>query len=231
MATVTLSANTRDSAGKGAARTLRSQGQVPAVIYGHGREPQPLVLNARDLDKMLEHISAESTVIEVKVGGETSKTLIREIQRHPFKRQILHVDFQALVAGEKVTVSIPIVLTGIPEGVRLAGGVLDQTLRELEVEVDPSNIPNHVEVDVTSLIVGSSLHVSDIPLPEGVTVLDDLEASICVVAAPRAVIEAVVTPEVAEGAEGAEGEAAVAGEPEVIRKAKGDEDEAEEPKK
>jgi ribosomal protein L25, Ctc-form len=198
------------------------------VIYGHGREPQPLVLNARDLDKMLEHISAESTVIEVKVGGETSKTLIREIQRHPFKRQILHVDFQALVAGEKVTVSIPIVLTGIPEGVRLAGGVLDQTLRELEIEVDPSNIPNHVEVDVTSLIVGSSLHVSDIPLPEGVTVLDDLEASICVVAAPRAVIEAVVTPEVAEGAEG---EAAVAGEPEVIRKAKGDEDEAEEPKK
>lgn len=231
MATVTLNANTRASAGKGAARTLRSQGQVPAVIYGHGREPQPLVLNARDLDKMLEHISAESTVIEVKVGGETSKTLIREIQRHPFKRQILHVDFQALVAGEKVTVSIPIVLTGIPEGVRLAGGVLDQTLRELEIEVDPSNIPNHVEVDVTSLIVGSSLHVSDIPLPEGVTVLDDLEASICVVAAPRAVIEAVVTPEVAEGAEGAEGEAAVAGEPEVIRKAKGDEDEAEEPKK
>lgn len=228
MATVTLNANTRASAGKGAARTLRSQGQVPAVIYGHGREPQPLVLNARDLDKMLEHISAESTVIEVKVGGETSKTLIREIQRHPFKRQILHVDFQALVAGEKVTVSIPIVLTGIPEGVRLAGGVLDQTLRELEIEVDPSNIPNHVEVDVTSLIVGSSLHVSDIHLPEGVTVLDDLEASICVVAAPRAVIEAVVTPEVAEGAEG---EAAVAGEPEVIRKAKGDEDEAEEPKK
>lgn len=228
MATVTLNANTRASAGKGAARTLRSQGQVPAVIYGHGREPQPLVLNARDLDKMLEHISAESTVIEVKVGGETSKTLIREIQRHPFKRQILHVDFQALVAGEKVTVSIPIILTGIPEGVRLAGGVLDQTLRELEIEVDPSNIPNHVEVDVTSLIVGSSLHVSDIPLPEGVTVLDDLEASICVVAAPRAVIEAVVTPEVAEGAEG---EAAVAGEPEVIRKAKGDEDEAEEPKK
>ena len=231
MATVTLSANTRNSAGKGAARTLRSQGQVPAVIYGHGREPQPLVLNARDLDKMLEHISAESTVIEVKVGGETSKTLIREIQRHPFKRQILHVDFQALVAGEKVTVNIPIVLTGIPEGVRLAGGVLDQTLRELEIEVDPSNIPNHVEVDVTNLIVGSSLHVSDIPLPEGVTVLDDLEASICVVAAPRAVIEAVATPEAAEGGEGAEGEAAVAGEPEVIRKAKGDEDEAEEPKK
>src|SRR2546430_11165079 len=77
--------------------------QVPAVIYGHGREPQPLSLNARDLDKMLGHIQPESTVIEVTVGGHTSKTLIREIQRHPIKRQILHVDFQALVADRKST--------------------------------------------------------------------------------------------------------------------------------
>src|SRR5688572_14482510 len=157
MATVSLSANSRDVTGKGAARTLRSQGQIPAVIYGHGRDPQPLALNARDLDKMLSHIQAESTVIEVTVGGHTAKTLIREIQRHPIKRQILHVDFQALVAGEKVTVNIPIVLMGIPEGVRLGGGVLDQTLRELEIKVDPADIPNHIEVDVTNLIIGDSL--------------------------------------------------------------------------
>ncbi len=225
MATATLSATSRDATGKGAARTLRSQGQIPAVIYGHGREPQALTLNARDLDKMLEHIVAESTVIEVKVGGETSRTLIREIQRHPFKRQILHVDFQALVAGEKVTVSIPIVLIGIPEGVRLSGGVLDQTLRELEIEVDPSNIPNHVEADVTNLQVGGSLHVRDIAIPEGVKIMDDVDASVCVVAAPRAVIEAVAAPEAVEGEAGA----AVA-EPEVIGKGKEDE-EGEEPAK
>jgi len=225
MATSTLSATSRDATGKGAARTLRSQGQIPAVIYGHGREPQALTLNARDLDKMLEHIVAESTVIEVKVGGETSRTLIREIQRHPFKRQILHVDFQALVAGEKVTVSIPIVLIGIPEGVRLSGGVLDQTLRELEIEVDPSNIPNHVEADVTNLQVGGSLHVRDIAIPEGVKIMDDVDASVCVVAAPRAVIEAVAAPEAVEGEAGA----AVA-EPEVIGKGKEDE-EGEEPAK
>jgi large subunit ribosomal protein L25 len=172
---------------------------------------------------------AESTVIEVKVGDETSKTLIREIQRHPFKRQILHVDFQALVAGEKVVVNIPIVMMGIPEGVRLGGGVLDQTLRELEIKVDPSHIPNHVEVDVTNLNVGDSVHVSDIRVPDGVEILDDLEASVCVVAAPRAVIEAVAAPEALEGEAGA----AVA-EPEVIGRGKEDEegDEAgESPKK
>src|SRR5437660_2496986 len=144
MATVSFNATARENTGKGAARTLRSQGQVPAVIYGHGREPQSLTLNARDLDKMLAHIQAESTVIEVTVGGHTSKTLIREIQRHPIKRQILHVDFQALVAGEKVILSIPIVLIGIPESVWLEGAVLDQSLRELEPTVDTLLRPVHI---------------------------------------------------------------------------------------
>jgi large subunit ribosomal protein L25 len=219
MATVSLSANSRDGKGKGAARTLRSQGQIPAVIYGHGREPQALALNARDLDKMLSHIQAESTVIEVTVGGQTAKTLIREIQRHPIKRQILHVDFQALVAGEKVTVSIPIVLQGIPEGVRLEGGVLDQTLREIEIEVDPSNIPDHIEYDVTNMVIGDSVHISDLKVPEGVEVLDDPETSVAVLAAPRAVIE-----ETAAVAEPVEGEAGAVAEPEVIGRGKEDED-------
>jgi large subunit ribosomal protein L25 len=220
MATVSLSANSREGKGKGAARSLRSQGQVPAVIYGHGRDPQALALNARDLDKMLSHIQAESTVIEVTVGGHTAKTLIREIQRHPIKRQILHVDFQALVAGEKVTVSIPIVLQGIPEGVRLEGGVLDQTLREIEIEVDPSNIPDHVEYDVTNMVIGDSVHISDLKVPEGVEVLDDPETSVAVLAAPRAVIEE--TPAVAEAVEG---EAGAVAEPEVIGRGKEDEEE------
>ena len=220
MAIVSFNATARDQAGKGAARTLRSKGFIPAVIYGHGRDPQALSLNARDLDKLLGHIQAESTVIEVSVGGTTSKTLIREIQRHPIKRQILHVDFQALVAGEKVTVSIPIVLEGIPEGVRLGGGVLDQTLRELEIEVDPSSIPDHIEFDVTNMVIGDSVHVSDLKMPEGVEVLDDPETSVAVLAAPRAVIEETAAAEPVEGAEGV-------AEPEVIGKGPGDEDEGE----
>jgi len=222
MAIVSFSATPRDTTGKGAARQLRGRGQVPAVIYGHDIKPQPLSLNARDLDKLLSHIQAESTVIEVTVDGHTSKTLIREIQRHPIRRQILHVDFQALVAGEKVTVSIPIVLTGIPEGVRLEGAVLDQTLRELEIEVDPSNIPDHVELDVTNMVIGDSLHVSDIKLPEGVEIQDDPETSVAVVAAPRAVIEETPAAEAVEGAPEA------AAEPEVIGKGPSDEEEGEE---
>ena len=218
MAIVSFSATARDITGKGAARSLRSRGQVPAVIYGHDIKPQPLSLNARDLDKLLSHIQAESTVIEVTVDGHTSKTLIREIQRHPIKRQILHVDFQALVAGEKVTVSIPIVLIGIPEGVRLEGAVLDQTLRELEIEVDPSNIPDHVELDVNNMVIGDSLHVSDIKLPEGVEVQNDPETSVAVVAAPRAVIEETPAAEAIEGAPEA------AAEPEVIGKGPSDEE-------
>jgi large subunit ribosomal protein L25 len=221
MATVSFSATARDATGKGAARTLRSKGQIPAVIYGHGREPQALSLNARDLDKLLGHIQAESTVIEVSVGGTTAKTLIREIQRHPIKRQILHVDFQALVAGEKVTVNIPIVLTGVAEGVRLDGGVLDQTLRELEIEVDPSNIPDRIEIDVTNMVIGDSLHVSDLKVPAGVEALNDPETSVAVLAAPRAVIEEVPAAEAVEGA--AEG----AAEPEVIGKGPSEEDEDE----
>jgi large subunit ribosomal protein L25 len=168
---------------------------------------------------MLEHIQAESTVIEVSVAGKTSKTLIREIQRHPFKRQILHVDFQELVAGEKVVVSIPITLTGVSEGVRLGGGVMDQTLRELEIEVDPSNIPDHIEYDVTNMVIGDSVHVSDLKLPEGVEVQDDPETSVAVLAAPRAVIE-----EVAAVPEAVEGEGAAPGEPEVIGRGKEEEE-------
>src|SRR3954471_13340841 len=220
MATVSFNATAREGTGKSAARTPPRHGQGPAVIYGHGREPLSLALNARDLDKMLGHIQAESTVIDITVGGQTAKTLIREIQRHPIKRQILHVDFQALVAGEKVTVNIPITLTGIPEGVRLGGGVLDQTLREVEIEVDPANIPDHIEFDVTSLVIGDSVHVSDLKVPAGVEVLDDPETSVAVLAAPRAVIEETAAAEPVEGA-------AAAGEPEVIGKGPSDEEEGE----
>jgi large subunit ribosomal protein L25 len=217
MASAQLSGNVRDNSGKGVARSLRSSGRVPAIIYGHGREPQSLSIDTRELEKLLSHISAENTVIDLTVDGKSARTLIREIQRHPFKRQILHVDFQELVAGEKVIVRLPIVLMGVPAGVRMDGGVLDQTLRELEVEVDPSNIPNHVEVDVTELHIGSSVHVSDITLPEGVEIVGDGDASVCVVSAPRAAVEETAAEAADESAE-----------PEVIRAKKTDEDEGAE---
>ncbi len=221
MATAQLSATPRTTSGKGPARSLRSAGRIPGVVYGHAREPQALTLDTREFEKLLSHISAESTVIELSLDGHMTKTLIREIQRHPFKRQILHVDFQELVAGEKVQVNIPIVLLGVPEGVRASGGVMDQTLRELSIRVDPSSMPDHIEVDVTGVLIGHSIHVSELQLPEGVEVLNDPEAPVCVVAAPRAVVE-----ETAVAAEPVEGEA----EPEVIGRGKEAEAEAPEEK-
>jgi large subunit ribosomal protein L25 len=221
MATAQLTATPRSETGKGVARKLRAAGQIPGIIYGHAREPQALTINTRDFEKLLEHISAESTVIELAVGGKMSRTLIREVQRHPFKREYLHVDFQELVAGEKVSVRIPIVLVGIPEGVRLEGGVMDQVLRDLEIEVDPVNMPNHIEVNVDSMKIGESVHVVDLTLPPGVVSLVDGETTIVVVSAPRAVIEEAAAAPV-EGAE-----PTTAAEPEVIR-AKKTEEETEE---
>jgi large subunit ribosomal protein L25 len=213
MASASLSAEARTETGKGVARKLRSAGRVPAVVYGHAREAQALSLQTRELEKLLSSISTGSTVVELTLGGATTKTLIREVQRHPFKKQILHVDFQELVAGEKVTVEIPLVFVGIPEGVRLSGALLEQILHSIEVLVDPANIPNHIDVDVTNLAMGHSLHVSELVLPAGLEVLTDEDATVCAVVAPRAVVEE--TP--------AEGVEAVA-EPELIRKPKEEEE-------
>jgi large subunit ribosomal protein L25 len=218
MASATLSAELRNDRGKGVARKLRAAGRVPGVVYGHGREPQSLSLVARDLDKLLSHIAAGSTVIELSLGRATTKTLIREIQRHPFKKQILHIDFMELVAGEKVIVDIPLVFVGIPEGVRLSGALLEQIVHSIEVNVDPANIPNHIDVDVTNLAMGHSLHVRDLVLPPGLEVLTDGDTTICAVIAPRAVVE--------EKAEGEADATTAVGEPELIRKAKEDEEAA-----
>jgi large subunit ribosomal protein L25 len=218
MASASLSATPRADTGKGVARTLRRNGEVPGVIYGHGREPQSLAIPARDLDRLLQHVSYESTVIELAIDGKMSRTLIREIQRHPFKRQILHVDFQELVAGETVTVRIPLVLVGMSADVRSGGAIMDQTLRELEIEVDPANMPNHIDVDVSELTIGHSIHVRDLTIPAGVTVLVDEDTSVVAVHAPRAVTEETVAV--------ADPDVAAAAEPEVIR-AKKPEDEEE----
>jgi len=213
MATASLIGETRTETGKGVARKLRAAGRVPAVVYGHAREPQALSLTTRELEKLLSTISTGSTVVELTLGSATTKTLIREVQRHPFKKQILHVDFQELVAGEKVSVEIPLVFVGVPEGVRLSGAILEQILHSIEVLVDPSNIPNHIDVDVTNLAMGHSLHVRELTLPAGLEVLSDEDATVCAVAAPRAAVEE--TP--------AEGVEAIA-EPELIRKPKEEEE-------
>jgi len=222
MATATLNATPRSDTGKGVARKLRAAGQVPGVIYGSGRDPQPLTVNAREFDRLAERVRITSTVIELALDGRTARTLVRELQRDPIRRSVLHVDFQELVAGEKVVVSVPLVFVGTAEGVKTGGGILEETMHQIEIRVDPTNIPDHIDVDVTPLTIGHSLHIGDLQLPAGVEVVDDPEQTVAVLSAPKAEEEA---PAPAEGLVVAPDAAA---EPELIRKPKAGEEEGEE---
>ncbi len=209
MSSATLSATLRSDTGKGVARKLRQNGEIPAVIYGHGREPQALTVNAREFDRLIRTVAYGSTVIDLDMAGTSAKSLIREIQRHPFKKQVMHVDFQEVVAGETIALKCPLVYVGTPYGVRVDGGIFDQILHELNIEALPSNIPDHITVDVTDLHVGHAMHISDLTMPAGVRVMDDVEQTVCIVQPPK---QAPV--EVAD----------VAPEPEVIRKLKPDDE-------
>src|SRR3954449_1395580 len=215
-----LQAATRSNTGKGAARSLRREGKVPGVIYGHNRTPEPVVVDTLALHKMLVGISAGTAVLDVVVDGRPAvKALIREIQRDSVKpSEILHLDLYEVRADEKVTLSIPIHLVGVPDGVRNFGGVLDHVLRELEIEVLPTDIPEHVELDVTALTIGHSLFVRDVRI-EKAEILNDPDTPVCTVVAPRT-----------EEAPAPVEEVAATTEPELIRKPKPDAEAEAEPK-
>jgi len=204
---VSLNANPRAANGKGAARQTRFRGLVPAVIYGHGRSAQSLAVEAKALEKALAGIEPEATIIELTLEGKTAKALIREIQRHPLRPDIIHVDFYEIHAEEKVRLRVPVHLVGTADGVRNAGGVIDQVTRDVEIEVLPEHIPDRVELDVTPLKIGDSLHVRDLSIPNA-TILAGPDLTIVTVVPPRAEEVAAPTPEA--GAEVAE--------PELIRK-------------
>jgi large subunit ribosomal protein L25 len=239
---VQLTAEIRTTKGKGAAREMRRGGKVPAVIYGRGREPSQLALDGVVLGRLLEKIVPASTIVELTVDGATVRTLIREVQRHPVRPGIVHVDFYEIRAGEKIRLEVPIHCIGIPDGVRNQGGTLDQVIRTVEIEVLPADIPEKVELDVTALTIGKSLHISDLSIPNA-EILMDPSLTVATVVAPR--VEEVAAPAAAP-AEGApvEGEAAAAAaapgaapgttaevaEPELIRKRKPKDEEAEEEK-
>jgi len=216
---IAITAEKRSPDGKGAARQLRMKGRVPAVIYGRGRPPEALSIPMAEFQQSLIGVAAESTIIDLTVDGKAVKTLIREIQRHPFRPGLLHVDFYEIHADEKIKLEVPIHLTGTPDGVRNAGGTLDQVLRMVAIEVLPAHIPERVELDVTELGLNQSRHVSDLKI-SNVTILTDGSLTVCTVAPPRAE-EVAPTPEA-----NAEAAAVAPAEPELIRKPK-PEDEAE----
>lgn len=212
----TLTAQMRDVQGKGPARQLRREGRVPAVVYGHGDETRNLSVSALELEKLLNSISVENTLIDLKIeGGKTTKALIREVQHHPSRPMIMHIDLYQVHAGEKIHLEIPVRLLGNPVGVREGGGTLAQSLHELSVECLPKDIPEAIEVNVDGLAIGDSVHVRDIEIAD-VKVLNDADLTICSVTAPSA----------AALPEGPEDEAGVGGdvEPELIRSRSDDAD-------
>ena len=206
----TLKAQKRDDLGKGASRTLRRAGRVPAVLYGRDLESVHLSIDAHEADRLFHSISVDNTIVDLAVDGEKKpyQTLVREIQTHPWRDSLVHVDFLQIQEGVEVDLEIPVELTGVPVGVRLRGGVLEQIVHELEVRCIPSKIPESFVLDVTELDVNDSLHVSDIPLTEGVEIKMSPEQTICAVAIPRIVEEA----ELAEPVVAAEGEEPTEGE-------------------
>lgn len=217
MAQARLKAEKREGTGKGVARKLRSSGRIPAVLYGHGEETRTLSVDAHELELLMQRVHLENTIVQLQIAGERAgvKALAREVQRHPHRPVILHVDFYQIHAGEKVTVEVPIRLVGQAPGVR-TGGLMQHALTDLEVRCLPDDIPEFIEVDVGGMEVGDSRHIGDVKLPDGVEATQDPERTICSVIPPQAGV-AEPTVEEAEEVEG--------GEPEVIRRAKESESE------
>jgi large subunit ribosomal protein L25 len=178
----------RTSTGKGAARRLRAQGRIPAILYGRGRESLPLALDPRALERILRAGGA-NTLLDLTIEGhpeiKDTVALVKELQRDPLRNTIVHADLYAVDLNRTVRVEVPVHLVGKARGLEF-GGILEHTLREIELECLPRAIPDFIEVDVTALEVGDVLHARDIQLPEGVTMVTDPEQAVVAVALPQA---------------------------------------------
>ncbi len=165
-----INATKRDAQGTGASRRLRRAGRVPGIVYGGGRPPQPVSLDHKELLQMLRQEASHSSILGLNLDGQKEQVLLKDVQYHPYKQQILHVDFQRVDAAHKVHVKVPLhFLNGdIAPGVKLQGGVLSHVMTEVEVVCLPQHLPEFIEVDLKDLTAGHSLHLSQLKLPPGV---------------------------------------------------------------
>jgi large subunit ribosomal protein L25 len=184
-----LTVQTRTQVGRNAIKKVRKEGLIPGVIYGVGQEPINLEVNGRQLSTVLAHSSSENILLELEIvdgdNKRNSLAMIQEVQHHPIQRQILHVDFHAVSATEKITAEVPIETIGEPVGVKTNGGLLEHILRDLEVECLPADLPERIEVDVASLDINQSIHVKDLKLPPGVEAVTDADLTVVAVSAAR----------------------------------------------
>jgi len=227
MEQITLKATLRDTRGKEAAKRLRNEGLVPGVVYHRGEKSVPIVLVNKDISRILRGESGENVLISLTIEKEKKKSravIIKEVQQDPVKRHILHVDFNEISLTEKITVEVEVIAQGESIGVKQEGGVLDHPLRIVKVQCLPTDIPKHIDVDISGLKLGGSIHVKDLVVSDKIKVLTDPESLLFQVKLP-----------VEEKAEDATTEGA--SEPEVIREKKeeepkpGEAAKKEEPKK
>ena len=212
----------REGRGKNDSRRARRKGQVPVTMYGGAGEPVAALAELRDLAAILRSDTGRNTIFTLDIDGvEASEVMFADRQIHPVKMRLVHADFKRLVKGEKIEATVPLRLIGEPIGVREQSGMLEQIVREVEIRCEPRDIPEHIDVDVTNLEVHQVLHVSDIPVAEGIEILE----------APDTVIATVGMVKEEEAPAPVEGEATA--EPEVIGKGKkeGEEGSGEEEKK
>ena len=187
MKEIVLAAEMRPGVGKGPARQARRDGSVPAVIYGPESEPRAIAVNQKALKAAIRSVSGASTLMDLEIDGKTNKVIMREVQRDPVTSDIIHVDFHAVSMSKPINVAIQIRVVGSAIGVKRDGGILQINMRDLEVLCLPDQIPGHIEVDVSELAIGDSIHVEDLTLPEDINVVADSSRTVLVIGAPTVV--------------------------------------------
>lgn len=201
---VKLSARPRSESGRNSVKQVRARGSVPAVIYGSKDKPANLEVSRREIEALLSHAVGENILVDLEIeegGKKTNRlSLIQEVQHHPIRREILHVDFHAVSLTEKITADIVVESFGEPDGVKNFGGLLEQSVRSVSIKCLPQDLPEIIRVDVSALKIGDSIHVRDLPLPQGVEVDDDADLTVFIVAEPAVAEEpaAAAAPEAPE---------------------------------
>ena len=208
-----LDAQPRTSGTKNDARRVRRGGKIPAVLYGAGKDAMPISVDPRQVSRILHSASGHNTIFDLSLDGARTKAMIVDWQYEPIKGSLLHIDVKRIAMDQKLKVKVPIFLKGEAAGVKQQGGILEQVLREVEVECLPADIPSHIDADVSELVFGKVLRVSDLPQGEKLKFLTDANQTVAHVTSVKE--EVAPTPE-AVAAEAAAGPA----EPEVIKKGK-----------
>ena len=207
MSETVLQAEVGRRAGSSDARRLRADGKIPAVVYGHGMDPISVSVDRRELRQALSGAAGMNTILDLTVDGTVYPSLIKDIQRHPVKRSVQHIDFIQVNLNEEIVVSIPIHLEGEAKDVSANGGLVDLAMQELQVRTTPRNIPDSVVIDVSEMTMDTVIRVEDIALPSGVAAEADADAPVVTVLTMRTpVLDAEEEAAEAAAAEGAEGE-------------------------